>query len=77
MYKDVAFFDANRTGDMISRLNSDIQVVEHILGSSLSIMLRTGVFILGTLIIMIVISPALAGVTFGGVIPLTIVSNVY
>lgn len=27
MYKDIAFFDANRTGDLISRLNSDVQVV--------------------------------------------------
>lgn len=24
MYKDVAFFDASRTGDLISRLNSDV-----------------------------------------------------
>jgi len=25
--KDIAFFDENRTGDLISRLNSDIQVI--------------------------------------------------
>jgi ABC-type multidrug transport system fused ATPase/permease subunit len=77
MYKDVAFYDANRTGDLISRLNSDIQVVQSTLGNNVSMLARGILFILVVLVILSVISPILTGVTFAGIIPLILFSYFY
>jgi len=73
--KDVAFFDDRRTGDLISRLNADVQTIQDSLGSTISMFLRAIFFILCVLIIMLVISPELTGMTFAGVIPLVIVTK--
>jgi len=77
MYKDIGFFDASRTGDLISRLNSDIQVINDTLGSNFSMMVRGVMFILVVVIILLVLSPALTGVTFAGIIPLCLFSAFY
>jgi len=77
MYKDIGFFDANRTGDLISRLNSDIQVINDTLGSNFSMCVRGIIFILAVIVILLVISPALTGVTFAGILPLCLFSAFY
>ena len=77
MYKDIAFYDANRTGDLISRLNSDIQVVQSTLGNNVSMLARGLLFIIVVCIILAVISPVLTGVTFAGIIPLVLFSTFY
>ena len=38
--KDIAFFDSKRTGDLISRLNSDIGVIQDTLGTNFSMFIR-------------------------------------
>ena len=75
--KDIAFFDERRTGDLVSRLNSDIQVVQDVLGTNVSMFVRGVIFILIVLVIMLVISPPLTGTTFGGIVPLVIFSRFY
>jgi len=40
MTKDIAFFDERRTGELISRLNSDIQVVQDSLSTNFSMFAR-------------------------------------
>lgn len=77
IYKDIGFFDGNRTGDLISRLNSDIQVITDTLGSSLSVFVRSVIFIITVIIIMLYLSPPLTGVTFAGIIPLALFSAFY
>jgi len=77
MSKDIAFFDARRAGDLISRLNSDIQVVQDTLGTNVSMLARSALYIISVLIIMLVISPPLTGMVFAGIIPLSVFSNFY
>lgn len=75
--KDIAFFDERRTGDLISRLNSDIQVVQDTLGTNVSMFVRGLLFIITVLIILMIISPTLTAVTFAGIIPLVLFSTFY
>lgn len=77
MYKDIAFFDANRTGDLISRLNSDVQVVQDTLGTSFSMLVRGLMFIITVIIILLIISLPLTGITFAGILPLALFSAIY
>ena len=75
--KDVPFFDEKRTGDLVSRLNSDIQVVQNTLGTSMSMFVRSMLQIIVMLFILFYISPTLTGTTLAGVAPLIVFSNYY
>jgi len=75
--KDVAFFDERRTGDLLSRMNSDIQVIQDCLSTSISMFVRSFIFIICTLIILMIFSPSLTGITFGGIVPLMIFAAVF
>lgn len=55
-----AFFEKVRTGEVLSRLTTDTMLVETVVGSSMSIALRSLVTGLGALIIMFVVSWKLA-----------------
>ena len=50
------FYANNRTGDMIARLTGDTSVVQGVVGSSLSVALRTTVTSLGALVLMLLVS---------------------
>ena len=75
--KDTAFFDEKRTGELVSRLNSDIQVVQDTLSTNVSMFVRGTMFILIVLCILMAISPAMTGMTFAAIIPLLIFSKFY
>lgn len=49
---DCAFYDESRTGDLISRLNSDTQIVQDGLSTSVSILLKSATILVAVLIIM-------------------------
>lgn len=68
--KDIAFYDVNRTGELVSRLNSDVQVIQDTLGTNISMFIRGSLFILIVIILMFVISPPLTGTVFAAIIPL-------
>lgn len=54
------FFAAMRTGEVISRLTSDMTVIQGVVGSTISIALRNCLLLIGALAMMLVTSPKLA-----------------
>lgn len=56
-----AFFESTRTGEVLSRINTDTTLVESVVGSTFSITLRSIVMLIGSMVMMIVSSPKLAG----------------
>jgi len=58
---DPAFFLMTRTGEVLSRLTTDIQIVENLLTTSISVSLRNVLMLVGGLSYMIVVSPRLTG----------------
>lgn len=86
--KDIAFFDERKTGDLrkyslklkislVSRINSDIQVIQDCLSVNVSEFARTTLFIIGALTILIVLSPILAGAVFSSILPIMIFGFFY
>lgn len=87
--KDIAFFDERKTGDLrkiclmfyksfvVSRINSDIQVIQDCLSVNVSEFARTTLFIIGTLTILIVLAPILAGAVFSSILPIMIFGFFY
>ena len=60
---DVGFFERSRVGELNSRLGTDTEVVQALIGSGISVALRSVVMLLGASAMMIWTSPRLAGLT--------------
>ncbi len=73
---DQTYFERTRTGDILSRITSDVDLVQNVIGSSLSVALRSGLIIIGAAIALILTSPKLAGIT-AIVIPAIIIPIVF
>jgi ATP-binding cassette subfamily B protein len=58
---DPTFFLHTRTGEVLSRLTTDIQIVENLMSSSVSVALRNLLMLVGALVILVVVSPHLTG----------------
>ncbi len=58
---DPAFFLMTRTGEVLSRLTTDIQIVENLLTTSISVSLRNVLMLVGGLAYMVIVSPRLTG----------------
>jgi len=58
---DPAFFLQTRTGEVLSRLTTDIAIVENLLATSVSVALRNVVILIGALILLVFVSPHLTG----------------
>jgi len=52
MEKDMSFFDTRRTGELLSRLNSDVMVVQDGLSSNVSMVARGVVVVLEAFVAM-------------------------
>ena len=61
MRLSAAFFDAARSGDIVSRLTADTTQIKSAVGASASIALRNLVLFIGATIMMVVTSPRLSG----------------
>ncbi len=61
------FFETTRTGEVLSRLTADTTLIQTVVGSSASFALRSIVMAIGSLIMMVVTSPKLAGLSVIGV----------
>ncbi len=61
--QDLSFFERLRVGEVISRLGTDTTVVQDMLGSGVSVALRSIVTLLGSAALMVWTSPRLAGLT--------------
>jgi len=58
---DPAFFLQTRTGEVLSRLTTDIAIVENLLATSVSVALRNLLTLIGALILLVFVSPHLTG----------------
>jgi ATP-binding cassette subfamily B protein len=56
---DSRFFDLHRVGELTSRLNGDVATIRGAIGTSLSIMLRGGLTLIGAVLLMFLTSPYL------------------
>src|SRR5215212_3815459 len=57
---DPAFFDATRSGEIVSRLTADATQVKSAFGVSISLALRNAVLVLGAIGLMVLTSPKLS-----------------
>ncbi len=57
-----AFFETARTGDILSRLTADISVLQALVGSSVSLWLRSALLVVGGLTMLVVTSAKLAAI---------------
>ena len=64
---DAAFHDRNRSGELVSRLTADSELLRSVVGSSMSVALRSVVTVLGSIAMMVVTSPRLAMFTLVGI----------
>ncbi len=55
------FFERTKTGEILSRINTDTTLVETVVGSTFSVTLRSVVTLIGAAIMLVVTSPKLAG----------------
>ena len=60
---DQAFYETTRTGELVSRLAADTELVQTVVGSTLSVALRSVVTLVGGFALMLLTSPRLAGFT--------------
>jgi ATP-binding cassette subfamily B protein len=68
---DAAFFDRNRSGELVSRLTADAELLRSVVGSSMSVALRSTITVVGSIALLFVTSPHLAGYALIG-IPLAV-----
>lgn len=73
---DQAFFERTRSGELVSRLAADTELVQTVVGSTLSMSLRSVVMLIGSTTMLIITSPQLAGLT-ALVIPAVILPIVF
>ena len=68
---DAAFFDRSRSGELVSRLTADAELLRSVVGSSMSMALRSLVTVVGAIAMLFVTSPHLASYALVG-IPLAV-----
>ena len=68
---DASFFDRNRSGELVSRLTADAELLRSVVGSSMSVALRSTITVIGSIAMLFVTSPHLASYTLVG-IPLAV-----
>ena len=57
---DAGFYDRSRSGELVSRLTADAELLRSVVGSSMSVALRSSVTVIGSLVMLFVTSPKLA-----------------
>ncbi|MCD9028423.1 ATP-binding cassette domain-containing protein [Luteimonas sp. BDR2-5] len=64
---DQRFFEQNRSGDLVSRLSADTELLRSVVGSTVSVALRSTVMVVGSVAMLVVTSPRLAAFTLIGI----------
>jgi ABC transporter fused permease/ATP-binding protein len=70
----LGWFHERRTGELVSRLASDVTTIENVVGSDLSLALRNGLQLIGGLILLFWIDARLTGLMLLVVPPLVLIS---
>ena len=73
---DAGFYDRTRSGELGSRLTSDVELIRNIIGSVMSIALRSTITAVGALVMLFVTSPKLAAWALIG-IPLAVLPVIF
>ena len=68
---DAGFFDRTRSGELVSRLTADAELLRSVVATSMSVALRSSITVLGSLVMLFVTSPRLAAWALVG-IPLAV-----
>ncbi|MGH8080951.1 MAG: ABC transporter transmembrane domain-containing protein [Lysobacter sp.] len=68
---DAGFHDRNRSGELVSRLTADAELLRSVVGSSMSVALRSLITVIGSLAMLFVTNPRLAAFSLLG-IPLAV-----
>lgn len=64
---DPAFFERTRSGELVSRLSADTELLRNVVGSSISVALRSFLMVLGSIAMLFVTDPRLALWTLIGI----------
>jgi len=64
---DQSFFERTRSGELLSRLSADTELLRSMVGSSMSIALRSAITVIGSAVMLAVTSPRLAGYALIGI----------
>jgi ATP-binding cassette subfamily B protein len=64
---DAGFHDRTRSGELVSRLSADTELLRGVVASSMSVALRSVVMVLGSVAMLVVTSPRLAVYTLVGI----------
>ncbi|NZA28428.1 ATP-binding cassette domain-containing protein [Luteimonas sp. SJ-92] len=64
---DQAFYERTRSGELVSRLSADTELLRGVVGSGMSVALRSVVMVLGSMAMLVVTSPRLAAYTLVGI----------
>ncbi|MCI4567420.1 ABC transporter transmembrane domain-containing protein [Lysobacter sp. CFH 32150] len=64
---DQAFFERTRSGELVSRLSADTELLRSVVGSSMSVALRSFLMVLGSIVMLVVTSPRLAAYALVGI----------
>ena len=75
--KDIEFFDRSSTGELMSRLNADLEIIRFAMSTSITMAVRTSLIILSTFVIMLLINWQLTLITFTAVALISIVIKFY
>jgi ATP-binding cassette subfamily B protein len=73
---DAEFHDRNRSGELVSRLAADSELLRSVVGSSMSVALRSGITVIGSAVMLFVTNPKLAAYALVG-IPLAVAPIVF
>ena len=68
---DAEFHDRTRSGELVSRLSADSELLRSVVGSSMSVALRSSITVIGSIVMLFVTSPKLAAYALVG-IPLAV-----
>jgi len=68
---DAGFHDRNRSGELVSRLTADAELLRSVVGSTMSVALRSVVTVIGSIVMLFVTAPYLAAYALIG-IPLAV-----
>ncbi|MEC9345646.1 MAG: ABC transporter transmembrane domain-containing protein [Pseudomonadota bacterium] len=73
---DRAFYEQTRTGEVMSRLTVDTELIQTVVGSSASMALRNLLMFIGGLVMLIITSPKLAGLVLA-MVPVVVVPIIF
>ena len=73
--KDIQFFDNNKSGDMLSRLDSDTQVVQDGLTTNVAMFIKAICIVVGCIVIIATYNGWLALIVVGGVFPQILITR--